>query len=152
MRGKQGRGLTIGEWLGHIVEEANLANILGVKVNIGVIADNSLDVTVPVGDVNFHVDGASVIPEDYFGLKKLIAEVDTDVEIARDDNGEPVGLSLLMKRNLIRRGSRVKFRVELGRSGTVEAFNILKDAANSQLTKEAARAGIEIKSQKKGDN
>ena len=148
----QGRGLTLSEWVGHFVEEANEANILGVKVNLGVIADNSLDVTVPVGDVDFHVDGASVIPEDYFGLKKLTAEVETDVEIARDENGEPVGLSLLMKRGLLRRGSRVKFKVELGRGGTVEAFNILKDAANSQLTKEAARAGIEIKSQKKGGN
>ena len=148
----QGRGLTIGEWLGHIVEECNLANILGVKMNIGVIADNSLDVTVPVGGIDFHVDGASVIPETYFGIKELVAEVETDVEIARDDNGEPVGLSLLMKRGIIRRSSRVKFRVKLGRGGTVEAFNILKDAANSQLTKEASKAGIDIKSQKRGGN
>ena len=53
MGSNRGRGLTISEWLGHFVEEANMANILGVKVNLGVIADNSLDVTVPVGGIEF---------------------------------------------------------------------------------------------------
>ena len=138
-------GLTIGEWLAHIVEETNQANLVGVMVTQKVIAENTMDVTVPIGEHRFEVDGASVAPADWFGLDKFSAEVETDVEISRDEDGNPVGLGLLMKRGLMGRGSRVKFKVVLGRRSEIEAFNIMKDAANSELVRAAAKAGIEVK-------
>ena len=145
-------GLTIGDWLAHIVEEANRANLAGVRVTQQVIAENLMDVTVPIGDHRFEVDGASVAPSDWFGLDKFSAEVETDTEISRDDEGNPVGIALLMKRGLMGRGSRVKFKVVLGRRGEIEAFNVLKDAANSELIRAAAKAGISINVKKDREN
>ena len=101
-----------------------------------VIAENTMDVTVPIGEHRFEVDGGFPSPRQTgLGWTKFSAEVETDVEISRDDDGNPVGLGLLMKRGLIGRGSRVKFKVVLGRRGEIEAFNILKDAANSELVR-----------------
>ena len=138
-------GLTLGQWLGHIVEEANMANLLGVKVTLDVVSKNTMDVVVPIGEHRFEVDGASVAPADWFGLDSFTAEVETDVEISKDEDGNPEGLSLLMKRRLMKRGARVKFKVKLGRRGEIEAFEILRAAANSELVRAAAKAGIEVK-------
>ena len=137
------RDLTVGEYLSHMAEAVVLANLSAMETVRGILADGKLKVEIPVGDKTVVVQGQSLTPDGYIDLTELEIECESAVHVAYDDDGEPIGLSMSMKRGLFNRDTHVKFRAKFHRHGTIEAVEILRDAADAALRRELER--IEIK-------
>ena len=128
------RDLTVAEYLCHMgraVVEANVAAMKALRASRG-----ALRTQAKIGKRTLTIDGVTVIPEGWHCLDEFEIECESAVRVSRDEDGEPTGLAILMSRGLLRRGMHVKFRAQFSRTGTVEAVEILRDAANEALRKE----------------
>lgn len=137
--------LTVGEYLAHLSQSLVHANIEAMKMLAELASSNDLDVEVPLGGRTIELDGTTLTPQGFFALDELEIECESDVQVSRDDDGTPTGLAMVMKRGLMRRNMRVKFRAKFKRGGTIEAVEILRDAGNEALRQSLAQAGIMIK-------
>ena len=136
------RDLTVAEYLCHMGEAVVCANVEAMRVARNILKTNSLDATIPISNQEVDVDGASFLPEGWFGLDEMEIECTSAVKVSRDKKGEPNGLAMTMSRGLLRRGMHVKFRAKFTRTGSVEGIEILRDAANESLRKALAGANI----------
>ena len=127
------KGLTVSEYLCHLGQAVLCANIETAKTARDLLAKGTLDGKVMIGDKTYEIDGASILPPGWFGLDELEIECESAVAVARDNDGNPVGLELTMSKGLLQRGMHVKFKAKFRRHGTVEGIEILRDTANQDL-------------------
>ena len=141
--------LTVGEYLaflGHSVAEANEIAMSTVR---DLMQSNRLDAEVPLYDKTIPLDTTSLTPEGVVLMDDFEIECESGVEIARDGDGNPVGLAMTMKRgNLVRRGMVVKFKARYRHAGHIEAVEILREAGNDALRQHLAAQGILVTKKK----
>ena len=135
------RDLTVAEYLCHMGQAVLEANINAMQVERDLLVNNELDAIISLGRRKVKMRGASVLPEGYFTLKQLELECESAVVVARDDEGEPIGLAMTMTKGLVKRKMHVKFRATFEKQGTVEAFEILRDTANNDMRNEIDQGG-----------
>lgn len=141
--------LTVAEYLAHIAESLVDANVAAMKAIRNLLGGNDLDIEIPLGGQVVELDGTTLTPEGFFLLDELEIECESQVEVARDGQGEPTGLAMVLRRGLMRRGMHVKFKAKFKRDGRVEAIEILRDAGNEALRKSLAGSGISITTRRK---
>ena len=137
------RDLTVGEYLSDMAKAVVHANLAAMETARDILATGKLRVEVPIGDATAVVKGPSLTPDGYVDLDEFEIECESSVHVAYDEHGEPTGLSMSMKRGLFKRDTHVKFRAKFHRHGTIEAVEILRDAADAALRREMER--LEIK-------
>ena len=136
--------LTVGEYLCHMGQAVLCCNVEAIRTEIALLTSNELDVKVPIGEHETFMDGASIIPEGWHGLDEMEIECESAVKVEHDENGNPTGLSMTMTKGLFTRGMHVKFKAKFSRKGTVEAVEILREAANHALRNALNSEGIKI--------
>ena len=127
------RDLTVAEYLCHLAQAVVCANVEAVRMEAKLLAENDLDMEIPVGSQTVKVDGASLLPEGWIGLEEMEIECESAVKVVHDEEGNPAGLAMTLTKGLIKRTMHVKFRAKFGRRGTVEGIEILRDTANQDL-------------------
>ena len=127
------RDFTIAEYLSHMGKAVVEANRVAIETTRDIITSNDLDSEIEICGNKIHMDGTSIVPEGWIRLDKMEIECESHVYATYDDAGEPAGLAMPMTRGLLRKGMHVKFKAKFGRSGMVEALEILRDASNKSL-------------------
>ena len=139
------RGLTVGQYLSFLGRSVAEANEIAMTTVRELIESNRLDASVPLYDNTVSMDGTSLTPDGVVLLDDFDIECESGVEVAHDDNGEPIGLAMTMKRgNLVRRGMVVKFRARYRHTGHIEAVEILREAGNDALRKHLTAQGLQV--------
>ena len=110
-----------------------------------ILGSQDLDIRIPLGENSLTLDGLSITPEGFIDLEEMEIECESAVKVSHDENGEPVGLAIMMTRGLFSRATHVKFKAKFHRHGTIEAVEILRDASNEVLRRELERTGIPVK-------
>ena len=136
--------LTVGQYLAFLGRSVAEANEIAMQTVRDLMESNRLDASVPLYDKTIPMDGTSLMPEGVVLMDDFTIECESGVEIARDDEGEPVGLAMTMKRNLVRRGTMVKFKAHFKHTAHIDAIEVLRDAGNDALRKHLAAQGIQV--------
>ena len=127
------RDLTVAEYLCQMGQAVVCANIEAMRSLQEIVATDSLDAEMPIGEHTVKVDGASLMPEGHIGLDELEVECESDVSVSYNDDGKPIGLAMSMHRNLFKRCMHVKFKAKFSKRGEVEGIEVLRDVANEAL-------------------
>ena len=133
------RDLTVSEYLSHMARSMVEANADAMEAIRDLVDSGKLKLDVPIGDQVAHLKGLSLTPQGFFELDELEIECESSVHVAYDDNDEPIGLAMSMKKGLFERDMHVKFRAKFRRRGTIEGLEVLRDASNAALSQELER-------------
>ena len=145
------RDLTIAEYLAHMGRSVIEANLEAIKATRDILASDQLDTTVTICDNEVRLDGTVLAPQGWIGLDRFEIECESEVYPVHDENGEPAGLAMPMKRRLFRHGMHVKFKASFSRSGTIEGIEILRDAGNNSLRQVLASLPLKTHIAEKGE-
>ena len=146
------RDFTIAEYLAHMGKAVVTANIEAIKATKDILASNELDSDIPICEHTIHMDGTTLAPEGWMGLDKMEIECESFVHALHDEEGNPTGLAMSMKRGLCSKGMHVKFRANFLRSGTIEGIEIIREAGNQSLRRAIESQNITTNIDTREDN
>ena len=100
------------------------------------LGSDDLDTKVNIGGQKVEVDGVSLLPAEVIALKSLEVETETDISFDKT-NGKPV---MGMSKGLFNRKTHVKIKAKFGSTGSLEAFEVLRNEGDRQLQDQLEKA------------